>query len=1107
MKRYLKYITAIIAAGAALLSCAKQESDNAFSGREIKFTSSLGTFQVKATDTAFEDGDQIGVFAIGTTQFLNRKLTSDGSALVSETPLYWNDRQGENEYNTFIAYYPYQEGVEDGEENTIFFTVQPDQSTHRGQTASDLMIANTQAAPSDGSVHFNFVHKLSKVLLFIDNQLDSEIADVYLGNLYGRVRAGVDAYGIEPYGDRGTIKAGKVSVNGREAWSLIVVPQNAYPKLMITTVDGKQYTYDVEQEVSFKSARRHTAYVTVNGESISTDFTAEITDWIDDADIQFGQNGGDDPGPGEYGAWAIAGDIPGAYNWDRDLWLDYIEDGTYFGYINYTEGSSFKFRMNGDWNLGDLGCGPVEEITEEPIQLYKGGANITLPQPGLYFIGLDVVNNQMYVEPANFKNCPWSVIGLQGWNKGDDLDMEPDFVQVNGENLPGFKFANMNQYYSKGDEFKFRFSGDWMDDYGLPFDSDPVSAVNTWFPLARGAANIVLGVMPEYYDIIFNWYDRSIMVKTYGDEPQPSVSSIADVLNGEDGVVYTVEARVEFVSNMSYGNMILTDGENELTIYGCKDADGKYPKDYANGAGWYTKSFGYVAGDLIRVTGPRKTYVYSDEEVTENVIELVDVYAEPVELVPVGSHGYAFLLDAKETQFSLVFRTEDIDATSIVPSEDSDWITFDSVKATKYAENGWYSLYLNISPNDSAETREGYVSITCNGYEYPLYLYQPGVSYSSVADVINGQDGVEFTVKGTINSILNIDFGNFYIKDASGDLLYIYGALTEDGKKPKEVTGGWYSKEFGYAIDDEVIVKGVKKTYDGTVELVNVTITPVNLAPVGLINNYLSADGRASEVSLTVRSSGSVIIRAQGGESWIHTGSVTGIDGADGWYTATISLDANPDTENGRSAELIIMSREGNTTMAHIVQGAGVKTMDSLQPIVEGKNGDSFEFSAIVHALTKAGFIVYDGETAVFVYTTTSAAPKCVVGDEVKVSGVKATYQGLSQISNNNLKYEVVSSGNQLFDLPYTEVTSDMMSAQFATAHIPIQATGTLVKNGNYYNVKLNGAEIPFSFYQPVIAPDDLLDQNVVVKGFYNGFANNRTYQGIIATSVEAVTR
>ena len=789
MKRYLKYISAIIAAGATLLSCAKQESDSALSGREIKFTSSLGTFQVKATDTAFEDGDQVGVFAIGTTQFLNRKLISDGAALVSETPLYWSDRQGENEYNTFIAYYPYQEGVEDGEENTIFFTVQPDQSTHKGQTASDLMIANTQAAPSGGPVHFNFVHKLSKLVLFIDNELDSEIADVYLGNIYGRVKAGVDAYAIEPYGDRGTIKAGKVSVNGREAWSLIVVPQNAYPKLMITTVDGKQYTYDVEEEVSFKSARRHYAHVTITGESISTDFTAEITDWVDDADIQFGQ-GGDEPEPIEYGAWAIAGDIPGAENWQRDLWLDYIDDGTYFGYINYTEGSAFKFRMSGDWDLGDLGYGPVEEITDDPVQLYKGGANITLPKPGLYFIGLDIKNSQMYVEPANYGNCPWSVIGLLGWNEGDDLGMEPDFVQVNGENLPGFKFANMHQYYNKGDVFKFRFSGDWMDDYGLPFDAEPVSAVNTWFPLARGEANISLGVIPEYYDIIFNWYDRSIMVKTYGDEPQPSeFDSIADVLNGNDGDEFKVKAYVYDIWNLNYGNFYIIDNnQDQLFIYGAVNAQGKYPKD---SGGWFTQDFGLVIGDEVVVNGKKVT--------ANGTVELKDVTVTLINQVPIGVTYLSQYVTGNGGTVSNFVRSSSAPTLRLNES----WVSSNGLVEID-GKDGWFIVDITAEANpDTENERWSQISIINEeGYYAQSYIEQ-GMGTKQVdglQDVVESNDGAAVEFSSIVHAVTT---KGFVVSDGKYSILvYVNGT-------PRCKVG------------DAVKVSGTKTTYNHVPEISN----------------------------------------------------------------------------------------------------------------------------------------------------------------------------------------------------------------------------------------------------------------------------------------------
>lgn len=185
MRKYIYYLSLALAAVFALASCAKEE-DKALQQREIKFSASLGTFQVKATDTAFEKGDAVGVYALGTTTFSNRKLVYDGVNLTAETPVYWSSYQQVNEGNLFRAYYPYQEGLEN--EKDYFFTVQPDQSTHASYTASDLMVGDAYASPSDGTVHLNFVHQMSKVVLTIDNRLESEIADVYFADVYGRVR-------------------------------------------------------------------------------------------------------------------------------------------------------------------------------------------------------------------------------------------------------------------------------------------------------------------------------------------------------------------------------------------------------------------------------------------------------------------------------------------------------------------------------------------------------------------------------------------------------------------------------------------------------------------------------------------------------------------------------------------------------------------------------------------------------------------------------------------------------------------------------------------------------------------------------------------------------
>lgn len=272
---------------AMLASCARQEVNTPKDTRAIRFSASVGSYQSKATDNAFEKGDAVGLIADAPLNIVNAKLVWDGSALVPEQEITW----GAVENNTrvqFYAYYPYQSSL--NADNTLTFTVNPDQTTHAKYTASDLMGARTAAAPADGEVHFSFRHLLTKVVFTIENNLGVDIDEVFMSNVYGQV---VAAPGQEPVvdGKTGTIKAGKVTVNGKEAWALVLAPGKTQPKIIITTKDGKQYTYTADVEVNFQGGSRYGASIVLNENSISTDFTSDIVEWTDNGDIQFGQGG------------------------------------------------------------------------------------------------------------------------------------------------------------------------------------------------------------------------------------------------------------------------------------------------------------------------------------------------------------------------------------------------------------------------------------------------------------------------------------------------------------------------------------------------------------------------------------------------------------------------------------------------------------------------------------------------------------------------------------------------------------------------------------------------------------------------------------------------
>jgi len=294
MKKVFAFLTIALSVCALFNSCAKQqEQDNATGTRQIQFSASVGKFSVKATDTAFEKGDAVGVFATGeSTSFENLRLEWNGQALVPASPVYWGEGQAEAEKTQFIAYYPYKS---DMVLETFSFTVKADQTSHTNYTASDFMGAVTEASPASGKVHLGFEHLMSKLVLKIDNRTNSQIAKVFIGDVYGRVSIDPEEQYIAPSGEKGTIQAGKVSLtDGNQAWAIIIVPQSTRPVLKITTVDQKQFTYSLPEDIEFQSGHRYNASVVISESSISTDFTSDIADWVDDEDIQFGQDG-DDP--------------------------------------------------------------------------------------------------------------------------------------------------------------------------------------------------------------------------------------------------------------------------------------------------------------------------------------------------------------------------------------------------------------------------------------------------------------------------------------------------------------------------------------------------------------------------------------------------------------------------------------------------------------------------------------------------------------------------------------------------------------------------------------------------------------------------------------------
>ncbi len=276
-------LIATIAAVSVFAACNKEPQETPSNGLQIKLNASLYNF-TKATDTAFEANDAISVNLYkGEDSYINNAMfTYNGSALTSETQYNWYPET--DVVGTITAFYPYATLAEGATNHT--FTINADQSTVANFKASDFMTARTTSSPTENSVTLPFTHALAKIVVTIVNETTETVNAVMLTGVKGSVSYDLKTGAISTTGSAGTVSA----LNNNNTWEVIIAPQTASPELVITTASEKQYTFTLAEDVTFNSGKYSTAAVTITPETISTSFTPNIQDWLEDNTLEFTQN-------------------------------------------------------------------------------------------------------------------------------------------------------------------------------------------------------------------------------------------------------------------------------------------------------------------------------------------------------------------------------------------------------------------------------------------------------------------------------------------------------------------------------------------------------------------------------------------------------------------------------------------------------------------------------------------------------------------------------------------------------------------------------------------------------------------------------------------------
>lgn len=288
---------------------------------------------------------------------------------------------------------------------------------------------------------------------------------------------------------------------------------------------------------------------------------------------------------------------------------------------------------------------------------------------------------------------------------------------------------------------------------------------------------------------------------------EASQATCAEVIEGPDGKTFRVKGVCTAIANTTYGNWYLNDGTGEVYIYGTLDSKGN-EKNF--------ESWGLEVGDIVECEGPKTTYGSTIELVKVTVIKITKSLAKIItEPQTVDKEGGEF--DVK-----VAYKGDGLFPS--VPEEYRSWISVVDMQqkkgeASKLEPNPADTaiVKVRVAANNGGD-REGSVSFTSSTSTVSYDFTQTGSIIEATAAEINAaEDGATiYRLTGYISQDTGSDYGNIYVKDATGEV-YVYGVLNEKGEAKK-----W--KEMGIKEGDIVTLTAVKTSFKDAPQLKNATI-------------------------------------------------------------------------------------------------------------------------------------------------------------------------------------------------------------------------------------------------------------------------------------------
>ena len=276
--------------------------------------------------------------------------------------------------------------------------------------------------------------------------------------------------------------------------------------------------------------------------------------------------------------------------------------------------------------------------------------------------------------------------------------------------------------------------------------------------------------------------------------------------------------------------------------------------------------------------------------------------------------------------------------------------------------------------------------------------------FSTCAEILAGNDGETYKVKGTLTRLSNTQYGNWYINDGTGEV-YVYGTLDANGSEKNFAS---LKLEEG----DEVTIQGPRETYKGTPQLKNVTVLSYTKSLIKveeLDKDTLDKAGEDFKVTLTVKGEGVTVDIPEADQSWL---SVKGI--VTSGTKAEITFHANANAGGARSSSIGFTSTRGkqSSTVTAVAYQLGSIIECPIADFNKAEKGSTvYRLTGVITKVDNAiwgNCYIKDatGETYVYGIGAKGDFEKkgLKVGDVVTLTGVKDIYNGTGQLKKATLE-------------------------------------------------------------------------------------------------------